>query len=448
MVKRVMELKKEYRIQSFFILALLILLFFESCSMQHRLAKDVSYFLKDSPVLNDHLVGFALSESDQKGMIYAQNADKYFIPASNTKLYTFYAGLKMIPDSIPSIRYIESGDSLIFWGTGDPSFLKRGMREEKTFKFLSTSTKRLFFAPGRYTGNAYGLGWAWDDYNDDTQAEITELPVMDNLAGFKNERGRIAVNPALFNDCLVKDTLNHQKEFRIVRALEKNEFKYPSGGIPADFKQLVPYQTSTLTTLNLLRDTLKRDIQLIHLEMPAAAKTIYNSSSEDLFREMLLPSDNFIAEQLLLVYSNQFQQKLSGTDAIRYILDKYLKDLPDHPRWVDGSGVSRMNLFSPRDMIMLLQMIDKELNNREKLFSMLPAGGLRGTLKNAYPKTEHPFVFAKTGTFSNNYNQSGYIVTKKGKTLVFSFMNNNFMGPVKELKAEMAKLMGYIHDQY
>lgn len=443
-----MELKKVYRIQSFFIPALLILLFLESCAVQHRLAKDVSHFLRDSPVLNDHLVGFALSGLDQQGMIYAQNADKYFIPASNTKLYTFYAGLKMIPDSIPSIRYIERGDSLIFWGTGDPSFLKRRMKTDNTFKFLSTSTRQLFFAAGRYTGNVYGQGWAWDDYNDDTQAEITELPMQDNLAEFKNENGSLVVNPQYFNLCLVKDSLNKEKEFRMVRALEKNEFSYPSRVIPMGFTQLIPYKTSVLTRLKLLKDTLGRDVKLIQLEMPAAAKTIYNSRSEDLFREMLLPSDNFIAEQLLLVYSNQFQQKLSGTDAIRYVLDNYLKDLPDRPRWVDGSGVSRMNLFSPRDMVMLLQMIDKEIKNREKLFSMLPAGGLRGTLKNAYPKTDHPFIFAKTGTFSNNYNQSGYIVTKKGKTLVFSFMNNNFMGPVKELKAEMAKLMGYIHDQY
>lgn len=443
-----MKLKKAYHIRSFFIPALLILLFFESCSIQHRLAKDVSHFLRDSPVLNTHLVGFALSGLDQQEMIYEKNADKYFIPASNTKLYTFYAGLKMIPDSIPSIRYVERGDSLIFWGTGDPSFLKRRMQEEKTFRFLSTSTKQLFFAPGRYTGNAYGQGWAWDDYNDDTQAEINELPMLDNLVGFKNENGRVTVNPQHFNDCLLKDSLSHQKEFSVVRKVGTNEFDYPPGAVPADFMQLVPYKTSTLTTLNLLRDTLGREVQLIQLEMPANAKTIYNSRSEDVFREMLLPSDNFIAEQLLLVYSNQFQQSLSSTDAIRYILDKYLKDLPDRPRWVDGSGVSRMNLFSPRDMIMLLQMIDKEVNNREKLFSMLPAGGKTGTLKNAYPKTDHPFVFAKTGTFSNNYNQSGYIVTKKGKTFVFSFMNNNFMSPIKELKAEMAKLMGYIHDQY
>lgn len=433
---------------SFFVLALPVLLSLASCSVDRQMTKNVARLIKDSPVLNDHLVGFSLSDLDKKDVIYEKNADKYFIPASNVKLYTFYAGLKMLPDSIPSLRYIAHGDSLIFWGTGDPSFLKRRIQGDKILNFLRSSHQQLFFAPGRYTGDFYGQGWAWDDYNDDTQAEITELPLMDNLVEIKNERGKLSIFPHLFNDCLIKDSLLRGKDFMVRRKIETNEFNYPSVVIPEGFIQLVPYKTSIATTLSLLRDTLHRNVQLINMVMPATAKTIYNMKSEDIFREMLLPSDNFIAEQLLLVYANQFQQELSGTDAIRYILDKYLKNLPQKPRWVDGSGVSRMNLFSPADMVMLLRMIDKEVNNRQKLFSMLPAGGMRGTLKNAYPKTDHPFVFAKTGTFSNNYNQSGYLVTKKGKTLVFSLMNNNFMEPIAEIKAEMARLMGYIHEKY
>ena len=434
--------------QSVLVLSLLILLFFESCSLRQQMTKNVGLFIKNSPVLNDHLIGFSLADLDKHVVIYEKDADKYFIPASNVKLYTFYAGLKMLPDSIPSLRYIEQGDSLIFWGTGDPSFLKRRMQGNKVLSFLSTSHKQLFFAPGRYTGNVYGQGWAWDDYNDDTQAEITELPLMDNLVAFKGEKGKIGVIPQHFNDCLAKDSLMKEKDFTVMRRPGANEFDYPSRAVPDDFIQLVPYKTGTATTLSLLRDTLHRNVQLISMVMPYTAKTIYNMKSEEIFREMLLPSDNFIAEQLLLVYANQFQQELSGTDAIRYVLDKYLKNLPQRPRWVDGSGLSRMNLFSPADMVMLLQMIDKEVNNRQKLFSMLPAGGQRGTLKNAYPKTDHPFVFAKTGTFSNNYNQSGYLVTKKGKTLVFSLMNNNFMEPIAEIKAEMARLIGYIHEKY
>lgn len=434
--------------QLVFVLAVLMLLFFESCAVRQQMAKNVARFIKDSPVLNAHLIGFSLSDLDKKEVIYEKDADKYFIPASNVKLYTFYAGLKMLPDSIPSLRYLEQGDSLIFWGTGDPSFLKRRVQGDKVLNFLSSSHRKLFFAPGRYTGNAYGQGWAWDDYNDDTQAEISELPVMDNLVAFQNERGKISIIPQHFNDCFLKDSLMTGKDFSVLRKPGANEFHYPSKSIPDNFIQLIPYQTGTATTLSLLKDTLHRDVQLISMVMPATAKTICNMKSEDVFREMLLPSDNFIAEQLLLVYANQFQQELSGTDAIRYILDQYLKDLPQKPRWVDGSGLSRMNLFSPADMVMILQMIDKEVNDRDKLFSMLPAGGQRGTLKNAYPKTDHPFVFAKTGTFSNNYSQSGYLLTKKGKTLVFSLMNNNFMGPIAEIKAEMARLMGYIHEKY
>jgi D-alanyl-D-alanine carboxypeptidase/D-alanyl-D-alanine-endopeptidase (penicillin-binding protein 4) len=147
-------------------------------------------------------------------------------------------------------------------------------------------------------------------------------------------------------------------------------------------------------------------------------------------------------------HANAIQAKLSTPAAISYISGKYLNQLPNKPRWVDGSGMSRMNLFSPRDMIMVLQLIDSTVNNREKLFSMLPAGGQSGTLKNAYPKNEKPFVFAKTGTFSNNYNQSGYLVTKKGKVLSFALMNNNFMTPLVKVKEEMARMIIYIHDNF
>ncbi|QNK62817.1 D-alanyl-D-alanine carboxypeptidase [Pedobacter sp. PAMC26386] len=117
-----MNFKLVYRFQPVLFLGVLILCFFESCSVRQQLAKNVAHFIKGSMVLNDHLVGFSLSDLDKQGVIYEKDADKYFIPASNAKLYTFYAGLKMLQDSIPALRYIEQGDSLIFWGTGDPSF--------------------------------------------------------------------------------------------------------------------------------------------------------------------------------------------------------------------------------------------------------------------------------------------------------------------------------------
>ena len=132
-------------------------------------------------ILNDHFTGFALYDLDRQKMIWSQNADKFFTPASNAKLFTFYTCLNMLADSIPAIKYITRHDSLIFWGTGDPSFLHSGLKSTKGFNFLKNSGKKLFFSGGNYTGGFYGDGWAWDDYNDYYQAEINELPIEDNV---------------------------------------------------------------------------------------------------------------------------------------------------------------------------------------------------------------------------------------------------------------------------
>lgn len=202
------------------------------------------------------------------------------------------------------------------------------------------------------------------------------------------------------------------------------------------------------TTLTLLADTLKKNVGQVNIKMPANAKTIFNMKSDSVFKEMLLPSDNFIAEQLLLVYADRLGEELNATKVINKITTQYLSSLPDKPRWVDGSGLSRGNLFTPRDMVALLELIYKEVNDEQRLFRLLPAGGKSGTLKNAYPKTDQPFVFGKTGSLTANHNQSGYVVTKKGRTLIFSFMNNNFVQPTAEVRKEMVRIMTYIHDNF
>ncbi|MNL35245.1 D-alanyl-D-alanine carboxypeptidase/endopeptidase [compost metagenome] len=79
---------------------------------------------------------------------------------------------------------------------------------------------------------------------------------------------------------------------------------------------------------------------------------------------------------------------------------------------------------------------------------MIPAGGRSGTLKNAYPKTDTPFVYGKTGTLSGVHNQSGYVLTKKGKTYIFSFMNNNYVVPTTEVRKEMVRIITYIHEKF
>ncbi len=429
-------------------LILIAMICLSACAPNQIIANKLKKEFKNSAVINQYQVGFALYDREKKEMIFQKDANKYFTPASNTKLYTYYAGLKMMPDSIPGLRYVERGDSLIFWGTGDPSFLHTRLKGTKAFDLLKQTNKKLFFAPGRYTGDFYGNGWQWDDYNEYYQPEISELPLMDNvvLITAKNA-GEMQILPQSFGTCFVKDSVS-ARTFKVVRDFTTNRFSYPKTSIPAKYEQQVPYKVGNLTTINLLSDTLNKYVEIINMKMPANAKTVYNVKSDSVFKQMLLPSDNFVAEQLLLVYGNKLGEELNTAKVIDYVNKTYLSSLPDKPRWVDGSGLSRGNLFTPRDMIKLLELIYDEVNNKEKLFDMLPAGGKSGTLRNAYPKTDSPFVFGKTGSLSNNHNQSGYVVTKKGRVLLFSFMNNSFVLPTADVRKEMVRMMTYINDNF
>lgn len=419
-----------------------------SCATQQKMTRKVSKIFAQSQVLKQYHAGFALYDPANKKMVYQQDADKYFTPASNTKLFTFYAGLKMLSDSIPSLRYIEKGDSLIFWGTGDPSNLQSQLKNVKAYSFLKNSNKKLYFAAGRYTGSFYGKGWQWDDYNDYYQAEIDELPLMDNLVDYAAKNGSLTVTPKLFAKLTAPDSISKATTYGIKRNFNVNSFSHPNVTLPNSFNQKVPFKVSVNTTLQILSDTLQKEVQTLKMAMPEYAKTLYGIRTDSVLKEMMLPSDNFIAEQLLLVYSNKLGQELSTEKAIAYIQKEYLTDLPDKFIWADGSGLSRYDLVTPRTMVKLLDLIYKEVNDPKRLFNMLPAGGMSGTLKNAYPKTNQPFVFGKTGSLSNIHNQSGYVVTKKNKTYFFSFLNNNFVIPTADVRKEMVRIMTYIHDNY
>ncbi|RYE31213.1 MAG: peptidase S13 [Sphingobacteriaceae bacterium] len=411
------------------------LIFASITSCSHQITQHkISKLFNNSVINQNHFTGFALYDQDKKKMIFAENETKYFTPASNTKLFTFYTSLQILGDSIPGLRYTERNDSLIFWGTGDPSFLHSALK----------STNHS------YNGDFYGEGWPYGDYNDYYQAEINALPIEDNVAKFSVDvSGNLQVKPAYFQSKLVMDSTFQPKNYTIKRALFENKFMYPAGTIPSKFKQEIPWKTSSDLTINLLQDTLKKPVELVNINLPENAKTLYSIPADSVYKYMLLPSDNFIAEQLLLVCSSKLGGNLSTRATINFSKKNFLKDLPDEPQWADGSGLSRQNLFTPRTMIALLQKIQIKVNNDQKLHGLLATGGVSGTLKNAY-KTDSgvPFVWGKTGSLGNVYNQSGYLLTRKGKKLLFCYMNNNFTQPTAVIRSEMARIITEIHNRF
>ena len=151
----------------------------------------------------------------------------------------------------------------------------------------------------------------------------------------------------------------------------------------------------------------------------------------------------------MVLVSDQLNNTLSVSDAIAYSKENLLADLPDEPLWVDGSGLSSKNMFTPRSIIALLGKIRTEVP-LEKIKAYFPAGGESGTIRNWYKADEgqDPYIYAKTGTLSMSNALSGYLITKSGKILHFSCILNNYALPSSDLKKELEKTLRLIHEKY
>ena len=417
-----------------------------SCTTSQKLANKKPYakLIDTSQVFAHNFTGMAIYDVDQKKTLFERNADRYFTPASNTKLFTYYSSVKTLGDSIPALRYVISGDSLIFWGTGDPTFFHHDLKNSKVFEFLKSykRSKLFFFSDGNFTNTSMGAGWAWDDYNDYYSAEISPLPMYGNVVRINIDKEEFSPQPTIFQNSFYKK----DEGTSIVRIQTDNLFLLPKSMLQkSSYTQDIPFKTSTGLTQQLLIDTLRKNVGLLHIPVPREAKTLYSTTSEDVYRLMMQESDNMLAEHLLLLCGTVIKDSLNSSFVIKTITEKYLQDLPDAPKWVDGSGLSRYNLFTPRSIVKLLEKLRADVP-QEKLYSILPIGGQSGTLKNGYKNTDRPFIFAKTGSFSGVYNLSGYLLTKKGKTLAVSFMNNNFNQSTTKVRKEVEKILTWIYE--
>ncbi len=391
--------------------------------------------------------GLYIYDLDSQKSVFEYNAERYFTPASNAKLFTYYVGVKMLKDSLPNLRYIEKGDSLIFWGTGDPTFLHPVFKNTKALEFLKGSNKKLFFSTSNYSDTRLGDGWAWDDYNTDHSMEKSPLPIYGNMVVFEaNESCQIKAYPSVFEEFAAIDETLETRSFMIDRDLDGNSFTYNIGNLSSESSKKIPFRASAEFTARLLADTLGLPISLINFPPPANTKVLSGFPTRKLFRQMMHTSDNFLAEQILLMCSESVFGSMETSSIIDYAQNRYLKDMTQEPRWVDASGLSRYNLFTPRSFVELLIKLRATVGE-EELKYVLPEGGKSGTLRNRFERIPG-MVFAKTGTFSNNFCLSGYLYTKSGKKLAFSFMNNHYRVPVRVILHEVESILTNFYRSY
>lgn len=429
------------------VLYILTLLFLGSCTLIQK--QTLKKSLSNSDFFNSHFTGFILFDPSTNETKFEYNSDKYFIPASNTKLLTYYSSLVSLEDSIPSIMYETINDTLFFSGMGDPTFLHPDFPNQPVFDFLSKCDKPIVYVDPVFEDETHAAGWTWEDYEYYYQPERSGFPIYGNTVIFRynKRRNSFKVEPQFFKDFV---DINGKTKSKHARHHNSNIFSFNPDPARSDYKNRVPFKTSNELVIALLEDTLNRNIHRMKSRKFIDDSIKYSQKSNVVYNYMMKRSDNFCAEQLQ--YSSALAQNLKKMNSAkfrRFIEDKYFDNVSGNPRWKDGSGLSRYNLMTPRFLVDIVSKISDEIGI-ENLKKTLPTGGVDGTISNWYKPLngESPYVFAKTGTLSNNHNLTGIITTKSGKDYFFSFMNNNYPSSSQPVKMQMEKVLRLIYENY
>ncbi len=454
----------------------LVAVFLFSCSAAQKISRHTAKtLLKDSAVLNSHL-GISLYDAAAGKYLYNYQGDKYFVPASNTKLFTCYAGMKYLGDSLAGMRYRESDTAIGLLPTGDPTFLQGEFAKQPVLDFLKKEKKKLYISSGNWQEAALGYGWAWDDYSDDYMVEKSPFPVYGNMASYKlsllynygqmNAMAEWNITPQSFNANApaslflpyllaakpeMSDTAKQHSQlskFSLQRQRTSNAVTVNFGN--RKFSSIdIPFYTDTLNTaLQILAANHAIEIKKAGYDLPAMnsmipVTSIKSQPTDSMLKPMMHRSDNFYAEQTLLMVSNEKLGYMNDAAIIDTLLKSDLKDLPQRPKWVDGSGLSRYNLFTPQSMVQLLVKMKAEFG-LERLKVILATGG-EGTLGNYYQNLKGN-IFAKTGTLSNNCALSGFLITKKGKLFIFSILANNYQTGASPVRRAVEKWLNNVYD--
>ena len=406
---------------------------FSACSVQQKLQKAANQNIIEVSNLSGAHIGIHVFDPSTNANLFSYQSNKYFVPASNTKIVTCFAALQYLGDSVAAAQILATDSGMHVYAAGDPTFLQPEYPSHPLFNVLKNSNKIYLHTPS-FTAKPFGQGWSWDDYDASYMPSRSAFPMYGNVVRVAKNAGQLSVIPSFFKDSTIGVTATMNKGFSVSRQMASNQFLVqPTAG--NNTLEEIPYRTSNWTTavLSLEASLLSEALggtKVIAVDpaneknVPTTATTIYSRPLDSLLKPLMHRSDNFYAEQALLMVGKGLHQSFDDKKTIAYVLANDLADLAQKPTWVDGSGLSRYNLFTPENFTSILHKMYKSYSF-ERLQNIFPTGGeVGGTLSSNY-KNLNGKIFAKTGTLSGQVALSGYLITKKGKTLIFSVLVNN-----------------------
>lgn len=456
-----------------------------------KFAKRVETILAAEPASKAEW-GILIVDEKSDETLYAFNAEKYFVPASNMKLFTTALAMsKLGPDyrfttTVSTTGSISSdgkltGD-LVLVGKGDPNlsnrkfpFVREADREGPPEKVLAELANAVaergitqlegdviaddsYFSAERYPG-----GWEIDDMVWSYGAAVSAISVNDNTVTVELHPGdqeadatTYTIEPwtedlALKNEVitgpagakvdmtLVREPGSHlviltgtipvgSPPRRLVLAIEE-----PAEHAARLLKRMLEARGVTVTGVARARHYLPPVSAAEPVKERAAVQVLGSHTSvplADALRLLNKISQNLHAEMLLRVSAREAVDAMTLDDALKFAREFYasIGIAKDDLAINDGSGLSRRDLVTPAAVVTLLRYTTKK-PWAAVYEASLPISGEDGTLAERMKQTAAASrIHAKTGTVEHVSALSGFAETLAGERLVFSIFGNNFGG--------------------
>ncbi len=421
--------------------------------------------------------------------LYARGAEKAFRPASNMKLVTTAAALDAYgPDArirttVETVGRLDGlgrilGD-LYLVGRGDPNLSARFSPGRPTAAFeamadalVSAGVRRIegrvIGHEGAFAGDRRGSDWAWEDLAWGYGTEVSALSFADNLVEVTLKPGERVGDPAIL------ETELHRRCLVVSSSVTTTEAPPPGSVVPAGPDETVSLirepgsndvrlaghvpigggwdgrlavNDPALCAASVFADTLEaKGIRVMagastsSAPLPSGTRVLATHDSPsmaEIVRVVNKESQNLHAEMLLRLVGLKVKGEGSAEKGHEAVADLAKRlGIPDQG-WglVDGSGLARTDLLTPRGLVALLAAMDRH-PAAATFHESLPIAGVDGTLEKRMKGTAaEGRVTAKTGTLRLANALAGYVTTVRGERLAFAIVVNNHAGKSREAVA-------------
>ena len=438
----------------------------------------------DTLPLNRNLWGIALTTSDGR-VLYQRNADRLFIPASNTKLIVSAVAASLLPGDWkvktsvyatgPIVDGVVEGD-LVLYGRGDPTFSRRCYGVDTTAAGACVTdpmdplrrlagqlaARGIRAVAGDIVGDGSYFepttihpGWENYDLNWWYAAPVSGLGFNDNSIDLVYRPADQVDAPPVIDFSPDFGTITLRNGARTSKAHTDRTidfFRTPGtltiqaeGDLPLDSRERKEYfalpdpnrfaaealraavMEEGISVGGITRSTTD-SLKYRHARLSVALAEIESRPLSDWIFPILNTSQNWFAEMLLKQLGRQFGAAGSWDEGIeierRFLIDSVGVDSTQFSL-SDGSGLAGTNLISPLTFTRVLAYVWNHPHN-ETFMAGLPQSGNTGSLLARFIGTTlEGRVRAKTGSISKVNSLSGFI-DRPGKTpLVFSVIANH-----------------------